>query len=279
LPETQLDHLKGYKGSRPVRIGNGAAKQIQLDIYGELLDSVYIFNKVEPISYDFWKHLVQLVDWVCDHWQEPDYGIWEVRGGVHPFLHSRVMCWVAIDRGLRLARHRSFPAPWDRWSCTRDEIFRNIYEQFWDAELRSFVQFQGSDAVDASALLLPLMKFIGPNDPRWRSTLKVINERLVQDVLVKRYDVLRGARDGLPGREGTFSMCSFWNVECLARAGDPKQARLFFEKMLSYANHLGLFSEEIGLEGEQVGNFPQAFTHLGLISAAYALDGRVQNPK
>jgi GH15 family glucan-1,4-alpha-glucosidase len=166
LPESSLDHLEGYCGSRPVRIGNAAARQLQLDIYGELLDSVYIYNKLEPISYDFWKNLVQLIDWVCDHWREPDYGIWEVRGGVHPFLYSRAMCWVAIDRGIRLAQKRSFPAPWDRWIATRDQIYSNIYEDFWDAELGTFVQFQGSKAVDASALLMPLVKFIGPNDPR-----------------------------------------------------------------------------------------------------------------
>jgi len=276
LPEIHLDHWQGYKGSRPVRIGNAAARQLQLDIYGELLDSIYIFNKLEPISYDLWRYLVRLINWVCDHWREPDYGIWEVRGGPYPFLHSRVMCWVAIDRGLRLAQKRSFPAPWDRWVRTRDEIYCNVYDDFWDEELGTFVQFQGSKAVDASALLLPLVKFIGPNDPRWRSTLRLINKRLLEDVLVYRYNVLKGAQDGLPGREGTFSMCSFWNVECLARGGDIKLARFYFEKALAYANHLGLFAEEIGLEGEQLGNFPQAFTHLALISAAYYLDQKLE---
>jgi GH15 family glucan-1,4-alpha-glucosidase len=206
LPESFLQHWEGYQGSSPVRIGNAAARQLQLDIYGELLDSVYIYNRLEPISYDFWKNLVQLIDWVCEHWRQPDYGIWEVRGGVYPFLYSRVMCWVAIDRGVRLAQKRSFPAPWDRWIGTRDAIYAHIYEDFWDAELGTFVQFQGSKSVDASALLLPLVKFIGPNDPRRCSTLKVINERLVEDVLVYRYDVIKGAQDGLPGREGTFSM-------------------------------------------------------------------------
>jgi GH15 family glucan-1,4-alpha-glucosidase len=276
LPESALEHWEGYQGSRPVLIGNAAARQLQLDIYGELLDSVYIYNQLEPISYDFWKNLVQLIDWVCDHWRQPDHGIWEVRGGAHPFLYSRAMCWVALDRGIRLAQKRSFPAPWDRWIGTRDQIYSDIYEEFWDAELGTFVQFQHSKAVDASALLLPLVKFIGPNDPRWRSTLKVINERLVEDVLVYRYDILKGAQDGLPGREGTFSMCSFWNVECLARSGDVKLARYCFEKALAYANHLGLFAEEIGLQGEHLGNFPQAFTHLGLISAACCLDHALQ---
>ncbi len=277
LSETELRHFEGYKESRPVRIGNGAARQLQLDIYGELMDSVYIYNKsAEPISYDFWQHLVQLIDWVCDNWQQPDEGIWEVRGGAHEFLYSRVMCWVAIDRGLRLAEKRSFPAPIQKWRQVRDQIYCDVYHNFWDRELNSFVQYKGSKAVDASSLLMPLVKFIGPNDPRWRSTLKVINEQLVEDSLVYRYNVLKGAATGFPGREGTFSMCSFWNVECLAHAGDLRLARFYFEKALGYSNHLGLFSEELGLNGDQLGNFPQAFTHLALISAAYDLDRRLE---
>jgi GH15 family glucan-1,4-alpha-glucosidase len=277
LVETELRHFEGYKGSRPVRVGNGAAQQLQLDIYGELMDSVYIYNKsAEPISYDFWQHLVQLIDWVCDHWQQPDEGIWEVRGGAREFLYSRVMCWVAVDRGMRLAEKRSFPAPVQKWRQVRDQIYRDIYQNFWDRELRSFVQYRGAKTVDASSLLMPLVKFIGPNDPRWCSTLKVINEQLVEDSLVYRYNVLKGADTGFTGREGTFSMCSFWNVECLARAGDVKLARFYFEKALGYANHLGLFSEELGLNGDQLGNFPQAFTHLALISAAYDLDRRLE---
>jgi GH15 family glucan-1,4-alpha-glucosidase len=273
LEEIQLRHFRGYRKSKPVRLGNGACNQLQLDIYGELMDSVYIYNKLaEPIAYDFWLNLVRLIDWVCDNWQRPDEGIWEVRGGAHEFLYSRVMCWVAIDRGLRLAQKRSFPAPTMRWQQIRDEIYRDVYGHFWDSELKSFVQYKGAKTVDASALLMPLVKFIGPNDPRWRSTLDVINRNLVEDSLVYRYNVLKGANTGFPGVEGTFSMCSFWNVECLARAGDVKLARFYFEKNLGYANHLGLYSEELGLNGEQLGNFPQAFTHLGLISAAYYLD-------
>ncbi len=277
LPEVILNGFEGYRGSRPVRIGNGASDQQQLDVYGELVDAVYIYNRsVEPISYDFWGNLVTLIDWVCDHWREPDAGIWEVRGGVRPFLYSRVMCWVAIDRGLRLARHRSFPAPRERWAQVRDDIYRNIYERFWNEDLKSFVQYEGADAVDAAALLMPIVKFTGPMDPRWLSTLREINRRLVEDSLVYRYEIARGADTGFTGREGTFSICSFWNVECLARSGDLKQARLNFERALSYANHLGLYAEELGQEGQQLGNFPQAFTHLGLISAAFYLDGRLE---
>jgi GH15 family glucan-1,4-alpha-glucosidase len=273
LKESELKHFEGYLKSKPVRIGNGAADQLQLDIYGELMDSVYIYNKSgELIAYDFWVNLVQLIDWVCDNWQRPDAGIWEVRGGRQQFLYSRVMCWVAIDRGLRLAAKRSFPAPWEKWTQIRDQIYRDVYEHFWDPELKCFVQYKGAKAVDASALLMPLVKFIGPSDPRWLSTLRVINEQLVEDSLVYRYNVMKGAFTGFPGREGTFSMCSFWNVEALARSGDLKLARFYFEKALGYANHLGLYAEEIGLKGEQLGNFPQAFTHLALISAAYYLD-------
>lgn len=277
LQETTLPHFEGYRKSRPVRIGNNAHNQLQLDIYGELMDSVYIYNKFgELISYDFWLNLARLIDWVCENWQRPDEGIWEVRGGAHEFLYSRVMCWVAVDRGIRLAMKRSFPAPLARWLQIRDRIYRDVYETFWDRELQTFVQFKGSKAVDASALLMPLVKFIGSNDPRWRSTLRTINQTLVEDSLVYRYNIMKGAATGFPGGEGTFSMCSFWNVECLARAGDLKLARFHFEKTLGYANHLGLYSEELGLTGEQLGNFPQAFTHLGLISAAHYLDRKLE---
>jgi GH15 family glucan-1,4-alpha-glucosidase len=275
LSETLLDHFEGYRQSRPVRVGNGACNQLQLDIYGELMDSVYLYNKIEPISFDFWRNLCHLIDWVCQNWSRADEGIWEVRGGAHEFLYSRVMCWVALDRGIRLAQRRSFPAPWQHWLEVRDRIYRDIYEEFWNPDLQTFVQYKGAQAVDASALLMPLVKFISPSDPRWLSTLKVINRELGEDSLIYRYNILRGADTGVPGREGTFSMCSFWNVENLARAGDLKQARLYLEKAFGYSNHLGLYSEELGLQGEQLGNFPQAFTHLALISAAYWLDHKL----
>ncbi|WP_040547095.1 glycoside hydrolase family 15 protein [Pedosphaera parvula] len=276
LTECVLEHFEGYRKSRPVRIGNEAYKQLQLDIYGELLDSVYIYSKFgETISYELWKHLTQLINWVCVNWQQPDEGIWEVRGGTREFLYSRVMCWVAVDRGIRLARKCSLPAPMVEWLKIRDDIYRDVYENFWDRDLKTFVQYKGAKTVDAAALLMPLVKFIGPTDPRWLSTLEVIQRELLEDSLVYRYCVLKGADTGVPGREGTFSMCSFWNVECLARAGDLKLARFYFEKTLGYANHLGLYSEELGLSGEHLGNFPQAFTHLGLISAAYDLDRKL----
>jgi GH15 family glucan-1,4-alpha-glucosidase len=276
LPEHIVENFEGYEKSSPVRIGNAACNQLQLDIYGELLDSVLIYDKHgEPISYDFWTNIVTLIEWVCKNWKKPDEGIWEVRGGPRPFLYSRAMCWIAIDRAIQLSRRRSFPAPLVRWHRVRDEIYKNIYEKFWNPKLKSFVQYHGAQTVDASSLLLPMMKFISPTDPRWKSTLQAIEKNLVEDSLVYRYNPEKAASDGMSGREGTFSTCSFWYVECLARAGDLKQARFIFEKALGYANHLGLYAEQLGPCGEHLGNFPQALSHLALISAAWNLDERL----
>ena len=273
LTEEELPHLEGYRGSQPVRIGNAAYDQLQLDIYGELMDSVYLYDKYgETISYDFWKNLCRLIDWVCANWETADEGIWEVRGGRHHFLYSRLMCWVAVDRAVRLAWKRSLPAPFDRWIAVRSAIHRDIHQHFWNDGRRAFVQVKGGNAVDASCLLMPLMRFIGPTDPRWLSTLAAVEKDLVSDSLVYRYQGDMAVPDGLEGREGTFTMCSFWYVECLARAGQLGKARLAFDKMLGFANHVGLYAEELGPEGEHLGNFPQAFTHLGLISAAHFLD-------
>ncbi|MGC3944764.1 MAG: glycoside hydrolase family 15 protein [Chryseolinea sp.] len=271
LFETELNNLNGYKESSPVRIGNGAYDQVQLDIYGELLDAVYLFDKhAEPISYDFWLDIKRQVDWVSKNWQTKDEGIWEVRGGKKEFLYSRLMCWVALDRAIRIADGHSYPTPAE-WREQRDKIFNSIHTDFWNEELQAFVQYKDADTVDAATLLMPLIRFISPKDPRWLSTLDRIEKELVSDSLVYRYrndDKL----DGLSGGEGTFSMCTFWYVECLCKAGHLSKARLYFEKMLGYANHLGLYSEMLGQQGEHLGNFPQAFTHLGLISAALALN-------
>jgi GH15 family glucan-1,4-alpha-glucosidase len=282
LPEEVLDHLEGYCGSRPVRIGNGAYRQLQLDIYGELMDAVYLYNKyVEPIGYDGWARLRRLVDWLCDNWRREDEGIWEVRGGRRHFVYSKVMSWVALDRSLRLADKRSFPADRARWLKVRDEIYEEVMARGWNPRRKVFVQAYGSDALDASSLLMPLVFFLAPNDPRMLSTLDAIRRPLAAgglaaDGLVYRYDPA-AAPDGLVGREGTFNMCSFWLVEALTRAGrtDPQrleEARLLFEQMLGYTNHLGLYAEQTGNSGEALGNFPQAFTHLALISAAFNLD-------
>ena len=276
LTEEALPHLEGYMQSAPVRIGNGAHDQLQLDIYGELMDSVYLYDKYgEPISHDLWVNLIRLVDWVCDNWRRRDEGIWEVRGGQQEFLYSRLLCWVSIDRAIRLARRRSFPAPLVRWLEVRDTIYRNILDVFWDPARRAFVQHKGSSMLDASSLLMPLVKFVGPKDPRWLSTLRGIEKELVDDSLVYRYRVGNAAADGLAGQEGTFNMCSFWYVECLAREGDLQKARFYLEKMIGYANHLGLYAEELGPSGEHLGNYPQAFTHLALISAVYDLDRKL----
>ena len=276
LREETLPHLEGYMGSRPVRIGNAAHVHLQLDIYGELLDSVYLYDKYgSPIPHDAWMNIIRLVDWVAAHWREKDESIWEVRGGRQEFLYSRVMCWVAIDRAIRLANKRSFPAPLSRWYDVRDTIYHDIYDRFWDASRRAFIQHPGANTLDASALLMPLVRFISPTDPRWVSTLRAIERELVSDSLVYRYRLDDRFSDGLTGQEGTFSMCSFWYVECLSRLGDLPKARFLFEKMLGYANHLGLYGEELGPQAEHLGNFPQAFTHLALISAAYDLDRRL----
>jgi GH15 family glucan-1,4-alpha-glucosidase len=280
IPEIKLDHWEGYKKSSPVRVGNAAATQLQLDIYGELMDSVYLFNKYgTPIDFDLWENVSKLLEWVCDHWNDKDEGIWEVRGGRQHFLYSKFMCWVALDRGLRLAEKRSFPANRDRWLNTRDQIYQEIMAKGYNQKVGAFVQSFGSETFDASNLLMPLVFFVSPTDPKMLNTLRATNRPpdqggLVSDSLVYRYDVAK-TPDGLTGEEGTFSMCTFWLVEALTRAGETKNARFIFEKMLSYANHLGLYSEEIGPRGESLGNFPQAFTHLGLISAAFNLDRKL----
>lgn len=273
LPEMDLDHLTGYAGSRPVRIGNAAFGQLQLDIYGELMDSVYLANKYGvAISYEGWRNVQATIEWLCENWRQPDEGIWEFRGGRREFLHSRVMCWVAVDRAIRLAMKRSLPAPIDRWARTRDSIYASVHEDFWDEEQRCFVQYHGAKSVDAAALIMPLVRFISATDPRWLSTLDAITRKLARDSLVFRYDAEESTFDGLEGAEGSFTMCSFWYIEAIARSGDLAQARFLFEKMLGYANHLGLFAEELGMRGEHLGNYPQGFTHLSLISAAYYLD-------
>jgi GH15 family glucan-1,4-alpha-glucosidase len=272
LTEETLDHFEGYRGSRPVRVGNGAYGQLQLDIYGELMDSAYLFNKYgQPLAHDGWVELSAIVDWLCTAWDQPDEGIWEVRGGRQNFTYSRLMCWVAIERAIRIARYRGLPADLDAWRAARDAIYHQIMSKGWNAKRGAFVQHYDTDVLDASVLLMPLVKFIAPTDPRWLSTLDAITRELVSDSLVYRYNI-EASPDGLDGEEGTFSICSFWYVEALARAGRLEEARLAFEKMLTYGNHLGLYSEEIGPTGEQLGNFPQAFTHLALISAAVNLD-------
>jgi GH15 family glucan-1,4-alpha-glucosidase len=276
LTERSLDHLQGYRGSRPVRIGNAAAEQFQLDIYGELLDAFYLYDKyAEVTSYDLWQRIAAMVTWVSDNWQQPDDGVWEVRSGRREFLYSRILCWVAIDRGIRLALKRSLPAPLPRWRAARDAIHQDVHESFWDPAAKTFVGVKGTTRLDGACLIMPLVRFISATDPRWRSTLQAVEARLVEDSLVYRYEIEGPETDGVEGVEGSFTICSFWYIECLSRSGDVRKARFLFEKLLGYANHVGLYAEEIGPSGEHLGNFPQAFAHLALISAAYDLDRRL----
>ena len=272
LAERELPDLEGYRGSAPVRVGNGAARQLQLDIYGELMDSIYLYDKwAQPISSDQWEAIRVRTDWVCSNWDQPDEGIWETRGGRQRFLYSRLMCWVAVERAIRMSLHRGLPANLVHWGSVRDAIYARIMNAGWSNERHAFVQHEGSAVLDAAVLMLPLAKFISPTDPKWLSTLDELGRTLVSDSLLYRYDP-EASPDGLRGQEGTFTVCSFWYVEALTRAGRLDEARIYFEKMLTYANHVGLFAEQIGQTGEQQGNFPQALTHLALISAAFNLD-------
>lgn len=279
LTETTLNHLSGYENSRPVRVGNAAFSQLQLDIYGEMMDAIYLYDKhVSPISYDLWQSLQGVLTWVAENWQQPDDGMWEVRSQKQNFVYSKMQCWVALDRGLRLARGRSLPLDEVRIESERNRIFESIMKNGWDEKQKTFVQSYESTTLDAGSLMMPIVFFIAPKDPRMLSTLDRIMEILVSDSLVYRYqlDGKGAAWDGLSGQEGTFSMCTFWLVDALARAERIEEARFIFEKMLTYGNHLGLYSEEISSTGSALGNFPQAFTHLGLISAAIHLDEKLK---
>jgi len=277
LTEFSLDHFEGWRGSRPVRIGNGAADQLQLDIYGEMMDAMFLADqRGVQTGHQSWLELASLMDWLCEHWDQPDEGIWETRGGRKNFLYGRVQCWVALDRAVKMATSRARPADLLRWRTERDAIYNQIFEKGWNPRIGGFTQFYGSEVLDSSLLMMPQQGLIAPKDPMWLSTLQAIDRELVSDSLVYRYSP-SASPDGLAGNEGTFSLCTFWYVDTLARAGRLNEAILTFEKMHTYANHLGLFSEEIGATGEQLGNFPQAFSHLALISAAVNLDHQLDH--
>jgi GH15 family glucan-1,4-alpha-glucosidase len=274
-PEEELTHLRGYMDSRPVRIGNGAWNQLQLDIYGELMDAVYLASKFgDGPSIDEWNQSKRVLRWLADNWNREDEGIWEIRGGRKHFLHSRLMCWVAFDRNIRLGAKRSLAGPFGWMEDARDAIVEDIHTNFWNDDLKAFVQYKGGDTVDAAVLLMPLVRFISPTDPKWLSTLAAIERELSVDTLVYRYRN-HGGLDGLDGEEGCFTACSFWFIEALARSHQVEKAQLLFEKMLGYANHLGLYAEQLGTSGQHLGNFPQALTHLALISAASYLDRKL----
>ncbi|MGW5434425.1 glycoside hydrolase family 15 protein [Streptomyces sp. NPDC004059] len=272
LDEQILDHWQGYAGSAPVRIGNGAATQLQLDIYGEALDSIcFAHQHGFQVGYRGWTAMRANLDWLADHWDQAEEGIWETRGGRQDFTYGRVMSWVAFDRALRLAEAKGWPSAAERWQTERDAVYEQVMEKGWSEKREAFVQHYGSDVLDSSLLRMATVGFLSPEDPIWSSTLDAIERELVSDSLVYRYNP-EASPDGLRGSEGTFSLCTFMYVEALARAGRTDKARLVFEKMMGYANHLGLYSEEIDLTGRQLGNFPQAFTHLALIDATLTLD-------
>jgi GH15 family glucan-1,4-alpha-glucosidase len=260
-----------------VRIGNGAADQLQLDIYGEAADAMFLADSHGvQLAYQGWQAAREIMDWLCEHWDQPEEGIWETRGGRRNFTYGRVQAWIALDRAIRLALSRGRPADIPRWTTERDAIYNQIIERGFNPKVGAFTQHYDTEVLDSSLLLMPLQGFIGPQDPMWISTLKAMDRELVSDSLVYRYNPA-ASPDGLAGDEGTFSLCTFWYVDALARAGRLEEARLTFEKMHTYANHLGLYSEEIGRTGEQLGNFPQAFSHLSLISAAVNLDRQLDH--
>jgi len=272
LTEETLKHFEGWRGSRPVRIGNGAADQLQLDIYGEAMDGVYLADQNGfEIAHDGWMALADIIDWLCENWDQPDEGIWETRGGRKDFTYGRFQCWIALDRALRIAEHHGRPAKVARWAMERDRIYNQVMSRGWNPTIKAFTQHYDTEVLDSSTLMMPLQGFIAPQDPMWLSTLRAMDETLVSDSLVYRYNPSMTS-DGLRGSEGTFSLCTFWYVDALARSGRLDDAAVCFEKMHTYANHLGLYSEEIGQSGEQLGNFPQAFSHLALIGAAINLD-------
>lgn len=264
IGEEKLSHLSGYRGSGPVRLGNEAYKELHLDIYGPVLDAVYLHNKYgAPLDYDVWQSLKPILNWLADNWHRADEGMWEIKGN-HEYVSSRVLSWVALERAVRIGHARGLPAGEGRWVKERDTIYEEVMEKGWDPQQKSFVEFYGADTPDASLLLMPLVKFVGPTDPRWISTLERIEEQLARDNLVYLYR---------PEEEDSFSVtCSFWFIECLTWAGRLEEARMHLEKLLSYANHLGLYGDKIGLSGESLGNFPKTFSHMAMISAAVHLD-------
>ena len=279
LVEETLDHFEGWRGSRPVRIGNGAADQLQLDIYGEALDALYTADQAElPLTHSGWVAMTRVIDWLASNWDQADEGIWETRGGRQDFTYGRLQSWVALDRAIKLAEKHGWPANIATWVVQRDQIYRQIMQRGWNDKVKAFTQHYDTEVLDSSLLLMPLEGFITPRDPLWLSTLAGMDKELVSDSLVYRYNPSTSP-DGLHGDEGTFSLCTFLYVDALARAGRLDDAVLTFNKMHTYANHLGLYSEEIDSTGGQLGNFPQAFTHLSLINAAISLNRELDKAK
>ncbi|KAJ1964665.1 hypothetical protein GGI12_001267 [Dipsacomyces acuminosporus] len=291
MHELILSHLEGYRGCAPVRIGNGAANHVQLDIYGELLDAVYLYNKYSnPLSYDEWLQVRALVDYICANYNQPDSGIWEVRGTRQNFTYSKLQCWVAIDRGIRLVEKREFPcANLSHWRKCRDSLYEEVMDKAWNSEQEVFSQsYESKEMLDAAVLAMPLVLFCSGTDPRFVKTIRRImlpphKGGLTANNLVFRYNAVE-TDDGLSGEEGAFSLCTFWLAEALSRAGKSNlnmlyKAQVIFDEMIMYGNHVGLFSEEIDKSGKHLGNFPQAFTHIALISAAFNIDRALKAAK
>ena len=270
VEEQALEHLRGYRGSAPVRIGNGASHQVQLDVYGEVLDALHFAWKVGQFDpAEVWDRFRPLVDWVCENWQQPDSGIWEVRGGLRHFVYGKVMCWVALDRAIDMAAELGLDGDLERWRAERDRIRTAVFEQGWSEKLGAFKQSFEDEYLDASNLLLPVVGFIEGDDPRMQSTIDATLDRLVVDDLCYRY---LDAPEGLSGGEATFVLCTFWLIDALILAGRDEEAQRLFERMLERATSLGLYAEEIDpTSGAHLGNFPQAFSHIGLINAAVSL--------
>ncbi|HWG38043.1 MAG TPA: glycoside hydrolase family 15 protein [Terriglobales bacterium] len=272
LDERELGHLRGYRESRPVRIGNGAALQQQLDSYGEVLDAVYTYAKWrQGLELPMWNSLRPLVEYAAAHWQEPDESIWEVRGGRQQFTYSKVMCWVALDRGIKLAQRHNLPGAVAEWMGAREQIRAQVHQRGYNPKLHAYTQTFDNAVLDSSLLLMPLLRFSSPHEPRMEATIRRIRERLTRDSLVARYENTES--DGVGGPEGAFSICTFWLVDCLTLLGRAEEARGLFEHMLRYASPVGLFSEEIDpASGMALGNYPQAFTHMALLNSAHNLE-------
>ncbi|MEU1282100.1 glycoside hydrolase family 15 protein [Streptomyces sp. NPDC005805] len=277
LPEFEVNWLGGYEGSVPVRVGNDAANQLQLDVYGEVMDSLFISRQagLAPEKH-VWNLQLSLLGFLESTWREPDEGLWEVRGPRRHFVHSKVMTWVAADRAVRtLENDRSLHGEVERWRAMRDEIHREVCEKGFDPERNTFTQYYGSRELDAATLLIPHSGFLPPDDPRVLGTIKAVQEELSDGPLVRRYSTAAGSVDGLPGGEGTFLACSFWLTDALCMTGRHEEARELFEQLLALRNDVGLLSEEYDpVAGRLLGNFPQAFSHIGLVNTALALQPR-----
>jgi alpha,alpha-trehalase len=275
LSERELPHLRGWRESRPVRVGNGAWDQVQLDVYGELLNSLWLYReKLGDLHPEIQAFVADLADTAARRWMEKDSGMWEMRGEPRHHLSSKVLCWTALDRAVKLAPQLGDYAKTEEWEAARDEIRDAVLERGWSETKQAFAQSFDSDELDAAQLLMPMLGFLPATDDRMRSTIEAIASELTEDGLVLRYRNEEGLNeDGLTGEEGTFVICSFWLVSCLAKAGELERAEALFEQLSGYANDLGLLAEEIDTaNGEQLGNFPQAFSHIGLITAAWEID-------